>query len=57
MHDNFILNETEKVAHRKAGLTEKCNTDDIAVKALSPFIPEGYRPCQHCHPEQPSPSP
>lgn len=45
---NYILNVNERVAHRRAGLTESCNTDDIVRRRNSDQIPKGYRECEHC---------
>lgn len=44
----FILNVTERVAHRRAGLTERCNTDAIAKRRNAESVPAGYRECEHC---------
>lgn len=44
----YILNVTERVAHRRIGLTESCNTDDIVKRRNAQFVPRGYRRCAHC---------
>lgn len=49
----YILNTNTMVAHKRRGLTEQCNTDDIlaAHKEFSIELPEGFTRCEHCFPE------
>lgn len=48
----FILNLTEKVSHRRAGLTESCNTDAILKRRNSAIVPPNFRECEHCSPSE-----
>lgn len=45
----YILNMDAKVAHRRAALTESCNTDQIVRRRNATLVPSKYRRCEHCH--------
>jgi hypothetical protein len=49
-NSRYILNTRTKIAHRRFGLTEPCNTDDIAPRnrRYKDRVPAGYRRCKRC---------
>lgn len=46
----YILDNVSHVAHLSVGLTEQCNTDDIAEenRSESDLLPTNFRECKHC---------
>jgi hypothetical protein len=54
--ERYILNKRHGVAHDRTRLKERCNTDDISRsnRRASDHIPEGYRRCEWCLPEETS---
>lgn len=51
MERGYILNVVARVAHRRVGLTEECNTDQIVKRRDSHTVPKTYRLCEHCWPK------
>lgn len=47
----YILNVDAKVAHRRAGLSEACNTDQILRRRNALVVPSNYKRCEHCFTE------
>jgi hypothetical protein len=50
----YILNRRHRVVHDRTRLDERCNVDDITDRRPSDFVPDAYRRCAWCLPEDAS---